>query len=480
MIHDWRPRVASRGRSIHRGLSRPLSRGKARFTPPRVASRGRSILLIAGLLAAGCGQPQKPEPRSEAPAARPAEPPPAAAAAAPAPPAPAPAPATPPAAPALPRDLGSATRENPLRPTAHTGTSIRNDSRVPAAAAPRLAALKLPPGFSIEIYSTDVPNARSLALGAPGVVYVSTRRDKRVYAVVDRNRDHKPDRVYTVAQGLDTPNGIAYRNGTLYIAQVGRLLRLDGIDGRLANPPKPVVVTDALPKLEHHGWRYIRFGPDGWLYIPIGAPCNICKRDEPIFASIARMKPDGSALEVFASGVRNSVGFDWHPVTHELWFTDNGRDDLGNDLPPDELDHAPRAGMHFGYPYCHGGVIADPEFTDRPCTDFEPPVQNLGPHTAALGMRFYTGKMFPPEYRNAIIFAEHGSWNREHKLGYRVMVVRLDGDKAVSYEPLVSGWIDEQTDEAWGRPVDVEVLDDGSLLISDDWKGVLYRVTYRK
>jgi glucose/arabinose dehydrogenase len=442
------------------------------------------ILVIAGLAlgVTGCAQPHKPEPAREAPA-RPVEPPapaPAAAESAPASAAPAAPASAAPAAPAGASDLASATRENPLRPTAHVGTSIRNDSKVPAADAPRLGALKLPPGFSIEIYATDVPNARSLALGPRGVVYVSTRRDNRVYAVVDHSGHHKADKVYTVAQGLDTPNGIAYRNGSLYIAQVGRLLRLDGIDRRLANPPEPVVVTDALPKFEHHGWRYIRFGPDGWLYIPIGAPCNICKRDEPIFASIARMKPDGSALEVFASGVRNSVGFDWHPVTHELWFTDNGRDDLGNELPPDELNHAPRAGMHFGYPYCHGGVIADPEFTDRSCTEFEPPVQNLGPHTAALGMRFYTGKMFPREYRNAIIFAEHGSWNREHKLGYRIMVVRLDGDKAVSYEPLVSGWIDDQTDDAWGRPVDVEVLDDGSLLISDDWKGVLYRVTYRK
>jgi glucose/arabinose dehydrogenase len=301
-----------------------------------------------------------------------------------------------------------------------------------------------------------------------------------VYAVVDRNRDHKADKVYTVAQGLNTPNGIAYRNGSLYIAQIDRILRLDGIDTHLASPPRPVVINDTLPKFEHHGWRYIRFGPDGWLYIPIGAPCNICKRDEAIFASIARMKPDGTGLEVFASGVRNSVGYDWHPETHELWFTENGRDSLGNELPPDELNRAPRAGMHFGYPHCHGGVIQDPELGDRPCTEFEPPVQNLAAHVAALGMRFYTGAMFPPEYKNAIIIAEHGSWNRAHKQGYRVMVVRLDGNKAVSYEPLVSGWLDDQTDEAWGRPADVEVLDDGSLLISDDWKGVLYRVTYKK
>jgi glucose/arabinose dehydrogenase len=430
------------------------------------------VILAAGALAS-CSSPQKPDPaRTEAPPAVPAAAP---IAAAPSPAAPAPA-----AAPAPPTDLASATRENPLRPKALSGPDLRNDVGKPPGLPMKLESLKLPPGFAIEVYSSDVPNARSLALGAPGIVYVSTRRDKRVYAVVDRNHDHKADKVYTVAQGLDTPNGIAYRNGSLFIALIDRILRLDGIDTHLANPPRPVVINDALPKFEHHGWRYIKFGPDGWLYMPIGAPCNICLREEPIFASIARMKPDGTGLEVFASGVRNSVGFDWHPTTHELWFTDNGRDALGNDLPPDELDHAPRAGMHFGYPHCHAGVIQDPEFGDRPCTEFEPPVQNLGAHAAALGMRFYTGAMFPPEYKNAIIIAEHGSWNREHKLGYRVMVVRLDGNKAVSYEPLVSGWLDEQNEQAWGRPVDVEILDDGSLLISDDWKGVLYRVTYKK
>jgi glucose/arabinose dehydrogenase len=440
------------------------------------------LLVMAGAaLGPGCAKQQKPEPvRSEAPPAAAVAPPaePAASPSASGPGAPAAAPEPPPP----PRDLASATRENPLRPETIPGPTVRNDAGPPGGGggALKLDALKLPPGFSIEVYSADVPNARSLALGAPGIVYVSTRRDKRVYAVVDKNHRHKADKVYTIAQGLDVPNGIAYRNGSLYIAQIPRILRLDAIDTHLANPPRPVVINDALPTLEHHGWRYIRFGPDGLLYIPIGAPCNLCKRDEPIFATIARMKPDGTGLEVFASGVRNSVGFDWHPETHELWFTENGRDELGNEIPPDELDRAPHAGMHFGFPHCHAGVIRDPEFGDRPCTEFEPPVQLLGPHAAALGMRFYTGSMFPPEYKNAIIIAEHGSWNRAHKFGYRVMVVRLDGNKAVSYEPLVTGWLDEQTDKVWGRPVDVEVLDDGSLLISDDWRGALYRVTYKK
>ena len=432
-----------------------------------------TLVIVAGigLAAAACAKPPPAAPAPYVESPRAAPPPPAE-------PDPAP-PAAEPAPPASPTDLASATRDNPLRPQATAPATTRNEA-VRSNEPPNLAALKLPPGFSIEVYTAGVPNARSLALGAPGIVYVSTRRDNRVYAVVDKNRDHKPEKVYTIVKGLDVPNGIAYRDGSLYVAQIRRLLRFDKIDSHLANPPRPVVITDQLPPEEHHGWRYLRFGPDGWLYMPVGAPCNICKRAEPIYATIARIKPEGGELEVFAAGVRNSVGFDWHPQTHELWFTDNGRDELGNDLPPDELDHAPRAGMHFGYPHCHAGVILDPEFGTQPCTEFEPPVQLLAPHAAALGMRFYTGSMFPEDYKNAIIIAEHGSWNREHKMGYRVMVVKLDGDKAISYEPLVTGWLDDQTDAAWGRPVDVEVLDDGSLLISDDWKGVLYRVTYHK
>jgi glucose/arabinose dehydrogenase len=341
--------------------------------------------------------------------------------------------------------------------------------------------LRLPPGFSIELYSSEVPNARSLALGAKGTVFVSSRKDNKVYALVDKNGDHRVDAVHVVATGLDTPNGIAYRAGSLYIAQVRRLLRLDGIDDRLDHPPQPVVLTDALPDKEHHGWRYIRFGPDGWLYIPVGAPCNVCLRDEPIFSTIARIHPDGTGLEVFARGVRNSVGFDWHPETKELWFTENGRDELGDDLPPDELNRAGRAGLHFGYPHCHAGVITDPEYgKDHPCTEFEPPAQKLGAHAAALGMRFYTGKMFPAEYRGAIFLAEHGSWNRSKKQGYRVAVVKLRGNEAASYEPFISGWLDESKDTVTGRPVDVEQLEDGSLLVSDDWRGAVYRVSYRK
>lgn len=375
---------------------------------------------------------------------------------------------------------GAGPTEAPQGTVPVPGPSAKNGPPNPPKGPPTLAGLTLPAGFSIEIYSADVPNARSLASGPKGTVFVSNRTEDKVYAITDANSDQKADRVRVVASGLDTPNGIAYRNGTLYIAEVGRLLRIDGIDNKLDAPPKPQLVTDKLPKEKHHGWRYLRFGPDGLLYIPIGAPCNLCERDDAIFSTIARMKPDGTGLEVFASGVRNSVGFDWHPETKELWFTDNGRDELGDDLPPCELNRASKAGQHFGFPYCHAGNILDPSFGQgKSCASYEPPAKALGAHVAPLGMRFYTGKMFPAKYHNAMIVAEHGSWNRSRKNGYRVMVAQLDGNKVVSYEPLVQGWLDEKTDAVSGRPVDIELLDDGSVLVSDDYRGAVYRVTYR-
>ncbi|HWO09703.1 MAG TPA: PQQ-dependent sugar dehydrogenase, partial [Polyangiaceae bacterium] len=362
---------------------------------------------------------------------------------------------------------GAGPTEAPRGTVAVAGTSARNGPSEAPKGPPTLAGLTLPPGFSVEVYSAEVPHARSLALGPKGVVFVSNRQEgDSVYALVDANGDHRVDAVKVVASGLDTPNGIAYRDGTLFIAEVGRLLRIDGIDGKLDAPPKPKLVTDQLPKETWHGWRYIRFGPDGWLYIPIGAPCNLCERDDPRFATIARMKADGTGLEVFARGVRNSVGFDWHPQTRELWFTDNGRDDLGDDQPGDELNRAAKGGLHFGFPYCHQGDVLDPSFGDgKSCASYERPARALGAHVAALGMRFYTGKMFPEKYRNAIIVAEHGSWNRARKSGYRVMVAQLDGNRVAAYEPLVDGWLNPQTDQVSGRPVDVEVLDDGSLLV---------------
>lgn len=350
----------------------------------------------------------------------------------------------------------------------------------PSAAEPPLDSIRLPEGFRIDVYASGVPDARSMARSPSGVVYVGSRRAGKVHAVVDKDGDHRAERVVTIASGLNSPNGVAFREGSLYVAEVSRVLRFDGIDERLDDPPKPVVVTDGYPSDRHHGWKYIAFGPDGWLYVPVGAPCNICRSEDPIYASITRIRPDGSGREIYAEGVRNTVGFTWHPRTGELWFTDNGRDMLGNDVPPDELDRAPEKGLHFGYPYCHGGDIPDPEFgSPGICEKYVPPVQKLGPHVAALGLEFYTGEMFPAEYRGQLFIAEHGSWNRDDPIGYRVTLVRLDGDRATSYEPFASGWLPgNDEDAAWGRPVDLELLPDGSMLVSDDQAGAIYRITY--
>jgi glucose/arabinose dehydrogenase len=341
----------------------------------------------------------------------------------------------------------------------------------------RLGALTLPPGFTITVYADSVENARSLARGERGTVFVGSRDAGVVYALVDTNRDATADEVFPVLRGLGAPNGVAFRDGALYVAEVSRILRYDSIEARLRNPPKPVVVTDGLPREGHHGWRYIAFGPDGRLYVGSGAPCNICSPPGELFASILRLRPDGGGLEVFARGVRNSVGFDWHPETRELWFTDNGRDWLGPDEPPDELNRAPRAGLHFGYPSCHGGTIVDPEFgAGRPCAHFVAPERALGAHVAALGMRFYTGTMFPPRYRGQIFIAEHGSWNRIIPVGYRITLVRLEDGRPVSYEPFARGWL--RGGSPWGRPVDLLVMPDGALLVSDDKAGVVYRISY--
>lgn len=341
-----------------------------------------------------------------------------------------------------------------------------------------LDLIKLPPGFRIELYAKDLPNARAMALGDNNTVFVGNRKEKRVYILVDKNQDYQVDRVFTLNYGFQTePNGVAYRDGSLYVGEIGRILRFDNMELGLNSSVKPVVVTDDLPTNPWHGWKVIRFGPDGKLYIPVGAPCNVCVKRDPRFASIMRMNPDGSELEIFAKGIRNSVGYDWDPRTGELWFTDNGRDMLGDDLPPDELNHAPRPGMHFGFPYCHGQGIPDPRFgQERSCSEFALAAQPLGPHVASLGMRFYRGEMFPEPYRNQIFIAEHGSWNRSAKIGYRITLVRLKDNKPVSYEEFATGW--KQGESVWGRPVDVLNMPDGSLLVSDDYAGAVYRITY--
>jgi len=339
-----------------------------------------------------------------------------------------------------------------------------------------LDRIQLPPGFRIAVYAADLPGARSMALGPGGTLFVGTRGEDRVYAVRDTDGDGRADRMWTVAEGLDTPNGVAVRDGALYVAEMSRVIRFDDIESRLDDPPAPVTVSDGFPTDRAHGWKFIRFGPDGKLYVPIGAPCNVCDPGEP-YASITRMNPDGSDWEIYARGIRNSVGFDWDPATGDLWFTDNGRDWLGDDRPPDELNRAPRAGMNFGFPYCFGTAIPDPRYGSRyPCSDFTPPARELGPHVASLGMRFYTGTMFPPGYRGAIFIAEHGSWNRSRPIGYRVIVVRLENGAPASLDVFARGWLGGN--EAWGRPVDVQVMPDGALLVSDDRAGAVYRVTW--
>ena len=360
-----------------------------------------------------------------------------------------------------------------------------------------LDRITLPPGFSIDIYVEGLSNPRSMALSPNGTLFVGTRGapqniarggsvdSGQVYAVLDRDNNHKADEVITIDSGLNTPNGVAFRDGSLYVAEINRILRYDGIESRLDNPPEPVVVNDTYPTDWMHGWKFIAFGPDGKLYVPVGGPCNVCDRadEEPRYASITRMNPDGSDLEVFASGIRNSVGFDWHPETNELWFTSNGRDGLGDETPPDVLNRADRQGLHFGFPYCHAGDLPDPQFGgERGCANFEPPALGLGPHVAALGMRFYTGDMFPERYRNQIFIAEHGSWNRSPEAGhtgYRLMVVRLNGNRAVDYEVFAEGWLQDDN-TAWGRPVDVLQMPDGALLLADDRAGVIYRISYSR
>jgi glucose/arabinose dehydrogenase len=343
-----------------------------------------------------------------------------------------------------------------------------------------LEKLNLPEGFSAEVYAPDVSNARQMALGANGTVYVGSRGEGNVYALVDADDNYRADTVYTIAEDLRLPSGIAYRNGDLYVAAVSKILRFDDIDTNLQNPPDPAVVTNNYPTDGHHGWKFIAFGPDDKLYVPVGAPCNICNPEEPIYASITRINPDGSDREIVAHGVRNTVGFDWHPQTGDLWFTDNGRDWMGDNKPPCELNHLSEAGQHFGYPYKHGSDIWDPEFGAQGREmdqNFRSPAQELGPHVAPLGMIFYTGDMFPQQYQNRVLIAEHGSWNRSEKIGYRVTQVTLSNNKATSYEPFVDGWL-EDNGSVWGRPVDLLQLEDGSVLVSDDQRGIIYRISY--
>ena len=337
--------------------------------------------------------------------------------------------------------------------------------------------IKLPSGFKISVFAEGIDNARSLCLSPNGTLFVGTREAGNVYALRDLNKDGVADEQYTLAVKLNMPNGVAFRNGSLYVAEINRILRFDSIETRLKNPPAPVVVYDKYPTEEHHGWKYIAFGPDDKLYVPVGAPCNICEPEKEIYCTITRMNPDGSNMEIVQRGIRNSVGFTWHPLTKALWFTDNGRDWLGEDLPACELNAAPRDGMHFGYPYCHQGDTPDPKYgKKRSCEAFTPPAQKLGAHVAPLGLTFCTAQNWPGAYANQLLIAEHGSWNRSKKNGYRLTLVRLDENgKSIAYEPFATGWL-QPDEEVWGRPVDLEWMPDGTLLVSDDYADAIYSI----
>ena len=342
---------------------------------------------------------------------------------------------------------------------------------------PELSDIVLPPGFTISVFADDVANARAMCWGEKGTLFVGSRGEGVVHALRDVDGDGKVDERSVIAKDLDMPVGVAFRNGALYVSAVSRILRFDGIEDRLNDPPAAVVVTDTYPSETHHGWKFIAFGPDGKLYVPVGAPCNICLSEDSVYASITRLNADGTGREIIAHGVRNTVGFDWHPETGELWFTDNGRDMMGNDLPDCELNRLVRKGDHFGYPYCHADTVFDPEFgASRSCSEFIPPAALLGPHTAPLGMRFYTGDQFPMKYHHAIFIAQHGSWNRTTPIGYRLMVAFPKPDGTATTEVFAEGWL--KGTSAWGRPVDVLVAPDGSLLVSDDAADMIYRISY--
>lgn len=338
-----------------------------------------------------------------------------------------------------------------------------------------LDQLQLPAGFEIAVYADGLENARAMALSDNGTLFVGSRRAGKLYAARDNDNDGVAEQVVVLDRDLELPTGLVWVNDSLYVAALSKIVRYDGLAASLDAVSTPTVIVDDLPTERHHGWKYLELGPDGKLYFGIGAPCNICLT--PGFATIERVNLDGSQRETVALGVRNTVGLAFHPDSGKLWFTDNGRDMLGDDLPPDELNRLDVVGQHFGYPYCHGRDVKDPEFGDNVnCAGYTAPVQLFGAHVAPLGLDFYTGTLFPAAYQGHLFVAEHGSWNRSSKVGYQVSLVRLDGEEAVSYEPFITGWLQGQ--DNWGRPADVLQHPDGSLLISDDQAGVVYRVTY--
>ncbi len=360
--------------------------------------------------------------------------------------------------------------------TANAGESKTDSLAREAAPALALDKIKLPPGFKIEVYAQDIANARSMDLSPSGVLYVGTMSKGDVYALKDENNDFKAEKKWTIATGLKMPNGVAFKDGDLYVAEVSRILKYPAIETKL-DKPEMEVFYDQYPDKEHHGWKYIAFGPDGNLYVPVGAPCNICEPDDEVFGTITRINMTSKTRDIVQRGIRNTVGFTWHPETKEMWFTDNGGDWLGEDMPSCELNYAPKDSMNFGYPYCHQGDYPDPKLGKKhACSEFTPPAEKLGAHVAPLGLDYYTGTMFPEKYRNQLFIAEHGSWNRTKPAGYRVVMVTIEDNMVTSHEVFAEGWLQGGT--AWGRPVDIEFLPDGSMLVSDDYANVIYRISY--
>jgi glucose/arabinose dehydrogenase len=415
------------------------------------ASIGRRLLragIIAATFAAWPAVAQQPAPQPAAPAAA--------------------APTGPAAAPPWAQGRPEAAIGVPLAPIAPPPIPTAAD-KLP------IEKLKAPKGFKIELYAAGVGNARTLRQGDKGTVFVGSRLLDKVYAIVDKGEKREVKPIYS---GLYRPNGLAFKDGVLYIAELSRISKVEKIEDNLDNPPKPVVIYDDLPKDEAHGWKFLTIGPDDKLYFQVGAPCNICM-PSPAHAQIRRINLDGSGAEVVARGIRQIVGMDFSPITKQLYFTENSRDWLSEDIPEEKLNRLTQPGKdNFGYPYCHQGNIADQEFGwGHSCDEFTKPIALLGPHTAALGMRFYTGNTFPSEYRNAIFIARHGSWNRTKKIGGDIVVAKLSEDGAVkSIEPFITGFI--ENNNYVGRPADVEFVKDGSMLISDDFNGAVYRVTY--
>ena len=346
-----------------------------------------------------------------------------------------------------------------------------------------LDKIQVPPGFQVELWSHGHPGGRMMTRGDKGTVFMGTRTIGRVYAVMDRDGKRT---VKVLAEKLVQPNGVLFHNGSLYVAAINKVLRYDNIEANLENIPAPVDMTDAfrLPPEVHHNWKFLALGPDGKLYIPVGSPCNVCEVNPGVHGHIRRYNLDGTGMEIVARGVRNSVGFDFHPKTRELWFTDNGRDWAAEDGFEEELNRVPAKllGAHFGFPYCHANGQPDPDIVvPNPCANVQLPVTTLGPHAAALGMRFYTGRMFPPDYQDAVLVARRGSWNRTEKNGYDVLTVRATPDgRNARVTPFMTGFLDKAANSFWGRPVDVMQMPDGSVLVADEENGAIYRVSYKR